>query len=186
MAILERITEVSMRWYDGLTDRERRLLGILFICFTVAIIFSTIFFATSSISQKRSELVRNKEQLEQVRALEGEYLRAKEKNERAMRSIKNNTASLFTLIQGITTKLGLSVKDLSEQKRTLPKSNVVETSVRINLSKLSLDKVTALLEAIETSEQGELVKVTQLKVNKRFDEPDLLDLQMTVSTWKSS
>ncbi|HXW53058.1 MAG TPA: hypothetical protein VEL47_03010, partial [Myxococcota bacterium] len=69
-------------------------------------------------------------------------------------------------------------------KRPLPKSDIVEISVRVSLTKLSIDKVTALIEAIETSEHGDLVKVTKLKINKRFDEPDLLDLSMTVSTWK--
>lgn len=180
------ISEVSMQWYDGLSNRERRLLATLSVFLFILLVFSTIYLATNKIATRRATLAQNKQQLEQVRALEGEYLRAKEKNERAMVRIRSNDVSLFTLIQGITNRLGLSVKDLNEQKRPLPKSNVIEISVRVNFTKLSIDKVTALLEAIETSESKELVKVTKLKVNKRFDEPDLLDLQMTVSTWKSS
>lgn len=183
--LLDQISEKAMGWLDGLSDRERRMLSILFGGVCVLLVVSTVFLATSKITSRRAELVRNKEQLAQIKDLEAEYLQAKEKSEKANRSIKRNDVSLFTFIQGISTRLGLSVKDLSETKRPLPKSNIVEVSVRLNLTKLSIDKVTALIEALETSEQGELVKVTKLKINKRFDEPDLLDLQMTVSTWKS-
>lgn len=182
----DRINESTMRFLDSLSDRERRLVGILFACFCVVLIFGTVFFATNRIASKRAELVRNKEQLAQIKNLEGEYLQAKEKNEAAKRAIMQNDVSLYTFISAIGTRLGLSVKDLSEVRRPLPKTDIVEVSVRLNLTKLSIDKVTALIEAIETSEQGELIKVTKLKINKRFDEPDLLDLQMTVSTWKSA
>jgi len=182
----DKISENAMQWLDGLSDRERRLLGILFISLSVILVFATIFLATHKISSRRAQLIRNKEQLVQIKNLEGEYLRAKEKNERARIAIMRNDTSLFTFIHSICNRLGLSVKDLSESKRPLPKSDIVEVSVKVNLSKLSIDKVTALIEELETSEKRELIKVTKLKINKRFDEPDLLELQMTVSTWKSA
>ncbi len=184
--IFDRVSETTMRWYDGLSDRERRLVTIFLGCVVVLVLFGALFLSTSKITTKRADLVRNKQLFTEVRDLEGEYLKAKEKNERALMSVKRNNVSLFTFIQGITSRLGLSVKDLNEQTRPLAKTGMIEVSVRVNLTKLSIDKVTALLEAIATSEEGELVKVTRLKVNKRFDEPDLLDLQMTVSTWKSA
>lgn len=182
----EKISESSMRWYDSLTDRERRLLSVFSISIVVLLLFVTVYLGVSKLSSRRADLARNKQQLSQIVDLEGEFLKAKEKTEKARMMVMRNDASLFSLIQGITTRLGLSVKDLAEQKRPLPKSDIVEVSVRLNLSKLSIDKVTALIEAIETSEHGPLIKVTKLKISKRFDEPDLLDLQMTVSTWKTA
>lgn len=184
--IFDRISEISMRWYDSLSDRERRLLTVIFAVVLLLIIVLTLIVSISGISEKRDNLKRNKEQLALVKELEGEYLKAKEKNDRAMMSVRRNSVSLFTYIQTITTRLGLAPKDLNEQKKPMPKSNMVEISVRVNLAKLSIDKLTALIEAITTSEEGQLVKITRLKVTKRFDEPDLLDLQMTVSTWKSA
>jgi hypothetical protein len=181
----DNVREAFTRWYDALSERERRLVTILFSSVFLILVCSTIFLAMNKLNTRRAELVRNKERYEQVKALESEYLKAKEENERAMMQIRENDVSLFTFIQGITTRFGISVKDLNEQKRPLAKSNIVEISVRLNLTKLSIDRASAILEAIETSDNN-LVKVTRLKVNKRFDEPDLLDLQMTVSTWKSS
>lgn len=182
----EKISDFTTAWYDGLTDRERRLLSIVFACACVLFVVGTLYIATSKISKKRTLLNQNKEQLAQIKDLESEYVIAKQKHERELFKIKRNDVSLFTFIQGITSRLGLTVKDLTEQKRTLGKSNIVEVSVRINLNRLSIDKVSHLVEAIESPENGGQVKVTRLKINKRHDEPELLDLQMTVSTWKST
>lgn len=182
----EKITDLGTQWYDGLTDRERRLVSIMFLCFTILLVLGTVYIATNKISTKRTLLERNKVELAQIKDLEGDYIVAKERHLRELQKIKRNDISLFTFIQGITSKLGLSVKDINEQRRTLSKGNIVEVSVRFNLTKLSIDKVSHLIEAIESPEYGGQVKVTRLKINKRHDEPDLLDLQMTVSTWKST
>lgn len=182
----EKISDIAGQWYDSLTDRERRLVGIISAVICVLLVASTLYVATSKISKKRALLTRNKEQLAQIKDLESEYVIAKQKHERELLKIRRNDISLFTFIQGITSRLGLTVKDLTEQKRTLGKSNIVEVSVRLNLNRLSIDKVSHLIEAIESPENGGQVKVTRLKINKRHDEPDYLDLQMTVSTWKSA
>lgn len=182
----DQISESTMRFVDGLNDRERRLVGILLACLGLLLVFSILFFATSKISSKRAQLTRNNAQLHEIRSLEKDFIQARNKNERARLAIMHNDISLMTFIHSVSNRFGLAVKDLSETKRPLAKSNVVEISVKLNLTKLSIDKVTALLEALETSDHGELIKVTKLKINKRFDEPDLLDLQMTVSTWKSA
>jgi hypothetical protein len=182
----EKIGDVFTAWYDGLSDRERRLMSLVAAILCVLIVCLVLYVAISKISSKNITLTRNKEQLAQIKDLEGEYSVAKEKHEQEMRRIRRNNISLFTYIQGITSRLGLSVPGMTEQKRPLGKSNAVEVSVRVNLTKLSLDKLTRLLELIESPENGGQVKVTKLKINKRHDEPDLLDLQMTVSTWKST
>jgi general secretion pathway protein M len=184
--LFDKINENFMRWYDSLSDRERRLLALLFICLCLLLIFSTVFLATSKITNRRAELSRNRQLLSQVNELAGDYISAREKNERARMEILRNDVSLFTFIQGVTKGLNLAVGVLDQQRRPLPKSNIVEVSVKLSLNKLSIDKATALIEAMETSEYGELIKVTRLKVSKRFDEPELLDLQVTVSTWKSA
>jgi type II secretory pathway component PulM len=182
----EKISDLFGSWYDGLSDRERRLVTIFSTSLAVLFVILIIYIAFSKINTKQTLLQRNREQLTQIKDLEGEYSRAKEKHAREMERIRRNDTSLFTYIQSITSRLGLSVPGMTEQKKPLGKTNVVEVSVKVNLTKLSLDKLTRLLELIESPENGGQVKVTRLKINKRHDEPDLLDLQMTVSTWKST
>jgi hypothetical protein len=182
----EKISELFTSWYDGLSDRERRLLTLLSLSLVILCIIITIFVFFNSIRSKNILLTRNQEQLTQIRALEGEYLSAKEKHAREMDRIRNNTISLFTYIQSITSKLGLSVPGMTEQKRALGKSGAVEVSVKVAFTKLSIDKLTRLLELLESPENSSFVKVTRLKISKRHDDPELLDIQMTVSTYKST
>jgi type II secretory pathway component PulM len=182
----ENITDSLNQWYDGLTDRERRMTSIFAICAVVVLVAGTLFFAMSKINTKRELLSRNKAQLAEIKELESAYNLAKERHERELRRIRRNDVSLFTFIQDITSRLGLAVKDLTEQRRTIAKSNIVEISVRVNLNKLSIDKVSRVIEELESPESNAPVKVTKLKINKRHDEPELLDLQLTVSTWKST
>ena len=142
----ENIRDLFTTWYDGLSDRERRLVTIFSTCVIIIIISSVLFLAISKISSKNSALVRNREQLTQIKNLEGEYIIAKAKHEQEMQRIRRNNISLFSYIQGITSRLGLSVPPMTEQKRPLGKSNAVEVSVKVNLTKLSIDKLTRLLE----------------------------------------
>lgn len=182
----DKISDLFSTWLDSLSDRERRLVSILSVSLIILLVFIIIYFAFARINNKQINLNRNHDQLAQIKELEGEYAIAKEKHERELERIRRNNISLFTFIQGITSRLGLPVPGMTEQKKPLGKTNVLEVSVKINLTKLSLDKLTRLIELIESPENGGQVKVTRLKINKRHDEPDLLDLQMTVSTWKSS
>ena len=186
MKYFEKISDLFTTWFDGLSDRERRLVSILSACLLALLIFLILYFAVSSISSKNAALKRNREQLAQIKELEEVYHVAKEKHQRELSKIRRNNISLFTYIQNITSKLGLSVPGMTEQRRPLGKSGAVEVSVRVNLTRLSIDKLTRLLELIETPDSRGQVKVTRLKINKRHDDPELLDLQMTVSTWKST
>lgn len=184
--IIDRISEAWSSWFDSLSAREKRLLGILFSAVMVILIGATFYIATSKISTKKTVLSGKQNQLNEIRAIEDDYRAAKEKNERIIENISTNDVSLLSFIPSVAARYGLVVKELSEQRRAVGKTNNVEISVKISLTKLSIDKVSALIEALESGENEGRVKVTRLKIISRFDEPDLLDLQMTVSTWKSA
>lgn len=184
--IFDRLNSSFSAWYDSLSDRERRLITICSVVLVLVALFGTLFITASRLESKRNQLEKSRNQYSQIRLLEGEFLVEKKKNEMLVRSIRTNTISLFSLIQGITSKLGTPVKGLDEVRRPEPKTGMIEVSVKLNLAKLSIDKLSALIEAIESSNSMGLVKVTRLKINKNYSEPDYLDVQMTVATWKTA
>ena len=182
---LDNFNDALTQWFDGLNDREKRLLIIFASALTGILLFATIGLATSKINDKKNRLEKANTQVLEIRKLQGQYLSAKAKSDRELRSIKNNTISLYSFLQSVTKRLGLAVSTIEEQQRPIPKTDIVEVSAKLNLSKLSIDKVSALIESLETEDARGRVRVTRLKIEKRRDEPDLLDIQMTVSTWKS-
>jgi hypothetical protein len=184
--LYDRINTKVSHWFDGLADREKKLLMVALgvVCLLLAV--SIFWMGALKLDAKHTKLERSRAQFDEVKQLEERFIIARRKNEILMRSIKSNNVSLFSLIPTITAKLGLSVKGLDEIKKPDPKTGVVEVSVKITLTKLSIDKLSALIEAIETSNPLGLVKVTRLKINKSYSEPDYLDIQMTVATWKTT
>ena len=62
------------------------------------------------------------------------------------------------------------------------REDLIEEGVEIRLEKLQLQQLVELLYQFESQKQA--VKVSQLRVRTRFDNPELLDTVMTLSRFK--
>lgn len=142
--------------------------------------------AWSSVSTRQQEIKRLSAEMKQVSALAVQYNQVKAQQQAREAKIRGNKVALFTLIQNSATRLDLKLNDLNERKEELANSNLTQVSVIVTVKELSMDRLTAFLEDLEDSAGNGLVKITRLQVKTRFDSPDLLDVQMTVSTWKAS
>lgn len=145
-----------------------------------------IWMAVGALSTRQTEITRLRTELRQIDTLAVQYDQVKANQQARESQIRNNQVALFTLIQNSATRLDLKLNDLNERKEPLADSKLVQVSVVVTVKELSMDRLTAFLEDIEKSAENGLVKITSLQIKTRFDTPDLLDLQMTVSTWKAS
>ncbi len=186
MNILKKPAEKFFVWFDGLNNKERHLSIGLFFSIISLLILIVFLWANSNINSRLLLLQTSKKQLNEIVSLESHYRSARRQKLERDRRYRYNNISLFSLMQRVANSLRLSLKDLNEQKVPLPDINLVEYSVVVNLTKLSIDKLTAFLKATEEIQTPGLIKVTKLKVKSRFDNSELLDAQMTVSTWKAS
>jgi hypothetical protein len=176
---------ISIR-FERLTDREKKLV-LSFISFLLVIVIGGGFlWVNHSLDKKRAQMDTLRKQLDEINSLQDQYQQAKMKQEAEERRFKYNTVSLFSFIQSSATRFGLTLYDLNEHKEPVAESTLIETSVVVNLKQVSIDRLTAFLEALEESSENGVVKVTRIKVKSRFDAEDLLDVQMTVATWKSA
>lgn len=172
-------------WFSGLTQREQRLVWLSAGACTLVVVVVTIVASANGLSNKRATIERTADQIAQLRKMSAGYLAKKGDAKHIQAKVERNKVSLFSLLQNVSGQLDLTLNDLQEKKNILPGEKIVEISVKVNLQKLSLDRLTAFVDALEGN-PNDLVKVTQLKVKTRFDEPDLLDAQMTVATWKAA
>ncbi len=171
---------------ERLSERERKMLTIL-VSVGVCLIVIAVFFGVSQrLDARRAEIEVAKKQLVEITSLQDVYRQAKAKQEAEEMRFRTNPISLFSFLQSVSTRLGLTLFDLNEHRTPIAGSRLVESDVVVTLKQISIDKLTAFLEAVEDSASGSVVKVKQLKVKARFDTPDLLDVQMTVATWKTS
>ncbi|MBH1988575.1 MAG: type II secretion system protein M [Myxococcaceae bacterium] len=177
--------EVLWDRFQALNDQHKKrvagLIGLFFLMIVVLIIGCCL----SSISARQQRIRQLDQEMRQITELATKYQQIKDEQQKREAKIRSNQVALFTLVQNAATRLDLKVNDLNERREPLAHSNLTQISVVVTVKELSMDRLTAFLEELEHSSGNELVKITRLQVKARFDSPDLLDVQLTVSTWKA-
>ena len=176
----------SLAGFSRLSGRERLLVGITALVLLVTLFAGGTFWVQSKLHKASRRLSERRSQLQQILRLQSSYEAAKKERKGDERRIKRNSVQLFSYLPKIADELGLTLNDLNERRTSLKDSNIDEISVDINLKKMSLDKLDAFLQRIEKGGRNGLVKVLKIKIKTRFDNPELLDVNMKVATYKPS
>lgn len=169
-----------------MSDRERKLVGLTGIVAALMIFGGAFWWVDKTLDGKARRVKEMNETLQQVLALEGQYKEAEARERQNATRLRTNRVSLFSELQKAAGQLGLTLNDLNERQVPVKDSSITEVSVEVNLKQVSIDKLNLFLEKIEGKSSGGLVKILKLKVKTRHDDPELLDVNMTVATWKAS
>jgi type II secretory pathway component PulM len=172
--------------FANMSERERRLVTLLIAAFTLIVLAGGLWWATSKLDGRERRVRDMRQNLQQILALEAQYKSAEQTEKKSASRLRTNNTSLFSLLQKSAGALGLTLNDLNERKTPVRDTEVTEVSVEVNLKKVSIDKLNTFLEKVEGKRSSGLVKVKKLKVKSRYDDPELLDVNMTVVTWKAS
>lgn len=171
---------------DGLNDRERRLVLALVVVFLVLSVGGGMWWAQSRLDAKERRVKDMRSTLEQIASLEARYKSAEQAERQAEMRLRTNNVSLFSLLQKSAQELDLTLNDLNERKTAVKDTErISEVSVDVNLKEVSIDRLHSFLEKIEGKSSNGLVKIMKLKMKTRYDNPELLDVSMTVATWKA-
>lgn len=171
---------------DRMSSREKRLVGLTAVV-AIFVLFGGTYWAVDSHLETRAKRVQNLQaSLLQIRALEGQYRAAESRESQSTRRLKSNNVSLFSVLQKSAGQLGLVLNDLNERQLPFKDGELIQVSVDVNLKQVSIDKLNSFLEKIEGRSSGGVIKITKLKVKTRHDNEELLDVSMTVATWKTS
>lgn len=171
--------------FTKMTDRERKLVMLTAAVAVLLVVAGLGWSISNSITKREKGIAARTEEIAQLEALRGEYEGATARQKAAETRIKSAaTTSLFTLMQKSAGEVGLSLADLNERRLPVKDSDLTEVTVDVNLKEISIDKLTTFLEKIEGRTAGGVVKVTKLKAKTRLDNPDMLEVGLTVSTWR--
>jgi hypothetical protein len=173
------------RALQKMTDRERKLVALT-AAVAVVLALGALAMGISSFTASRQKRIRLRtDEIAQIEQLRVAYDAAVARESAAANRIKSaSSTSLFTLLQKSAGELGLALSDLNERRLPVKDSDLSEVTVDVNLKEISVDKLVSLLEKIEGRSSDGVVKVTKLKVKTRFDNPEMLEAALTVSTWK--
>ena len=179
------IKEKLQSWYEEMNEREKRMFFVFTSVIVLISIVGGFYLVSSNFDSKAKKAKKIRSDLSQLYLLENRYRLSKIEKERDLKKLEKNNVPLFSLLQKIADNLDLQLNDLQEKKIPKLESSYIETSVVVNLKKLSLDKMNSFLTQVENNKSG-IVKITRLRVKTRFDNPELLDVQMAVTTWNKA
>lgn len=167
-----------------LSARERVLVALLGAVMAALLTFGAVWLVGSRLDKAERRLDERKEQLALIEGLQGKYRVAEQHQREQSKKLESNAVSLFSLLQKTAGELGLTLDNLNERKSPIKEANVDEISVDVSLPKVSITKLNKFLEKMEGYPNTGLVKVTKLKVKTNFTNEDLLDVHMTVATYR--
>jgi general secretion pathway protein M len=178
-ALLSRIRAVL----EGLSTNERRLLSMAGLIALVLIVYLSIvqpIFTARSNAEARVDAAER--QLEAVQRLRAEF---DEVNGR-LSAVETRIASgprgnIFTLLETLATRSAVKVESM-EPQTPLASEQYRETKVELVLKSVTLGQAVNYLHQIESAEQ--LLSVKSLRMRTRRDNPQLMDVTFTVSSFE--
>lgn len=182
--ITEKFEQISLSVRVALSRlNQRDQLLVLGGITTLVLLFLVLisFLVSQAIGREQRRVDVKTQQLYQVMALQGEYLTRQQEQAQRLRTLKNSRVRLISLVEEAAQKCGVEIGQLRPEDSEPSPNGIVESRVDLRASGLSVDRLEAFLNHLDSS-QG-IVIVRHLKVTRPYRK-DVVDMEATVSTFK--
>lgn len=168
------------QFFGRLSSRERILVSAAGGAFLVLVLTLTGLGFSRAIHRRQVSIEQKTKALSEIGALASTY-RERDTRRRQLEERLRVPVKLFTYIDDLSKKQGIEIGDMQDRGTTKGADQISESIVEFDLNKLTLDKLTSFLNAIEHGPH--LVKVTKIRIRTRLDDPNAVDASLTVSTY---
>jgi general secretion pathway protein M len=170
-------------FWQRLSQRER----VLVTAAVVAVVAFVVFLVSTTVSRgMRARQVRIDEKsrvLSLVGKLAQGWRAAQSERADLERRLRGANVPLMTFVAQTGARLGVEVNDLRPSPAAGEAvAGVVEDTVEVNVAKLELPKLAALLDALEKGPG--VVKIRRLQIRTRTDDPAAVDVSLLVATYQ--
>lgn len=179
---LQPLFESIAHGWAGLSLRERRMLALMFAAFVVtvgALVFGSI---QKDISARKSRIAEKEMQIQKVALLAAGYREAEVERSRIEARIRGTPVRLFSYLEDISKRQNLGIGDMQDRGTDPAGDGIHRSTVEVSFASIDLESLTNFLNEIEKNPR--LVKVEKLRIRHRNDDPNLLDANLTVSTYQ--
>ncbi len=163
-----------------LSARERLLVGIASSMVVVLLLLLITVGFTRAIHRRQVSIEQKGKALEEIGNLAATY-RERDAHRQQLEARLKVPVKLFTFIDDISKRQGVEIGDMQDRGSTTGTDKVSEAVVEFDLNKLTLDKLTNFLNAIEHGPH--LVKVKKIRIRQRLDDTNSVDVSLTVATY---
>jgi len=176
------IDRLGVAW-EGLSERERLLVGSLAGVFGAFALFLAWFLTASAISDRRERVDGMYAAIGDIEAAAAEYgAREGERKAHELR-LDKEVPSLKGHLEEVANEIGIPVDSFGSEKRTPAKGKKYdENSVEVKFRRVELPKITDFMKRLEGDREFAFV-VKRLNVRVDFSDKSLLNVEMEVATY---
>jgi type II secretory pathway component PulM len=167
-------------YLQKLTARERNLVALAAAGFAIFIVFMIGLGFSTAIHRRQSAVESKTKALAQLGSLASTYAERARIRTQLEQRLKN-PVRLFTYIDEIAKKQGVDIGDMQDRGSVVGSDKITESLVEFDLNKMTLDRLTQFLNAIEQNPQ--MVKIKKIRVRTRLDDPNAVDAALTVAAY---
>ena len=182
MERLRRLRAALESWLTALSPRER--LMVTAVAAAVAIFTVWLVHLTyGNAMRARTDRIEAKSRvLAQFGKLADGYRQRQAERGAVEARLRAQPVALITHIAQTGTALGVEVNDMRPTGAPTEVDGLREESVEVNLARIDLQKLSALLQNLERT--AGVVKVRRIRLSTRSDDPMLVDATLVVSTYQ--
>jgi general secretion pathway protein M len=186
MEKLQKLRADLEAWFSRLAPRERVMVAWAGVAIVLFVVFMGFTRAQKGIGQREGRIDRKTQVLAQVGKLAVGYRQAQAERSALEAKLKGPPLQLMSFVSQTGQRLGIEVNDLrpGSSLGTGGKADdkLVEETVEVNLAKLDLQRLAALMQELERGPG--VIKVRRLAVRTRNDDPNAVDVTLLVATYQ--
>ncbi len=187
---------------DRLSFREKIMVGGMVVAILIFILFIGFFQVMSTLSQMEEENNSNRQALQTLMKNKDAFLAQKTESGQSMEQVENNQLRLTPFVEEMAKRVGITVENYDERRTPIMlqgagnnkggrqgnnpenKPDMVEESLTVTFRKVTLTQLTGFLDLIDSSH--DLAVIKKLSLRTQWSNKSLIDVTMTVSTYKKA
>ena len=169
-------------WLRSLAPRERVMVTAAAAAVAIFFVWLASYSIGGAIDARERSIEQKTRVLSQVGKLAEGYRRREAERKDLEARLKGSPVALMSHIAQAGATLGIPVNDLRPSTSPGDLEGVREETVEVNLARIELTKLSALLQSLERG--GGVVRVRRIRVTTRSDDPALVDATLLVATYQ--
>ena len=179
---LKRLRAQLEAWLRQLAPRERVMVTAAAAAIVIFFLWLGSHVVGQSIDARESRIEQKTRVLSQVGKLAESYRRREGERKELEARLKGSPVALMSHVAQAGATLGIAVNDLRPSTSPGETEGIREEAVEVNLPRIELTKLAALLQALERG--SGVVRIRRLRVTTRSDDPALVDATILVATYQ--
>jgi type II secretory pathway component PulM len=183
MAMTSKI-ENLMAALERLSKRERYMVAGVAVMFVIFVSFLVGMWISSSLDSTQRRVETKTASLRRLIDRRHDFQQAKRRIQQAKRTIRQGrNIQLMGTVEDYATQLGVVIEDMQPRSPAVnAETGVAEEKVEVNIKTITIDRLVDFLRQLER--RADTIAVRKLHLKQSFQEPDKLEVNLTVSNFK--